>query len=713
MKRILAFAIIILASLPLAAEIPLFDRVPAATLLLPHFEVDLSEPSGTSTVFSVTNYDGAPALAHVTLWTDRGIPTYSFDLYLVARDTVEVDLRLLFAGVIPPTGPATGFPGCDGVIPAGPMPAATVEGLRNAHTGAASSLLGGLCGTSSPGPLARGFITIDSTNQCAINNPTSVGYFVSGGGGIANNRNVLGGSYRTVQRPSGRSWGEALIAVEASATHDATNGAGDVTFYGRLLSGSGADNREPLPTTWMARYLLTGAATTSLVVWREPGIVAPFACGAPPAGLSTRWLVPFDHEEQFADVQGSKSAAFSLASQRLELEGGPITIPFDAGFLMMGLQLTTPSGAFGMTNQSYVATVIASDAGSAGLTSAFPLDKGVSPAVGDANFIFQCSDGVDNDGDGLIDFPADPGCESSMSNESPRCNNGIDDDGDGLIDFPDDPGCASASSFTESPQCNDGFDNDGDGDIDFPADPGCTSASGTNERRPCSDGVDNDGDGLIDFPKDPGCTSANGLTEAPACSDGLDNDADGQIDFPNDAGCESAGSTSEAPACSDGIDNDGDTLIDFPNDPGCASPASLTEAPACSDGADNDGDGLTDFPADPGCTSASGTDERRPCNDGVDNDGDGFVDYPEDPSCRELNWHTESPVCSNGWDDDADGLTDFPDDPGCESAADESELAGATASACSDGIDNDGDGLIDYPADPGCISRYDANEYNQ
>ncbi|MGB5809513.1 MAG: hypothetical protein WBG86_03225, partial [Polyangiales bacterium] len=49
-----------------------------------------------------------------------------------------------------------------------------------------------------------------------------------------------------------------------------------------------------------------------------------------------------------------------------------------------------------------------------------------------------CSDGVDNDADGLIDM-ADPGCEDSSSNvENPQCSDGYDNDADGLIDMADD-----------------------------------------------------------------------------------------------------------------------------------------------------------------------------------------------------------------------------------------------------------------------------------
>ncbi|MBA3737054.1 MAG: DNRLRE domain-containing protein [Actinobacteria bacterium] len=113
---------------------------------------------------------------------------------------------------------------------------------------------------------------------------------------------------------------------------------------------------------------------------------------------------------------------------------------------------------------------------------------------------------------------------------------------------------------TSSPACSDGQDNDGDGLTDYPADPGCTSVSDTDETDPpppspaCSDGLDNDSDGLTDHPADPGCTDASDTDEtdapppAPACSDGLDNDSDGLIDHPTDPGCTDASDTDETDA---------------------------------------------------------------------------------------------------------------------------------------------------------------------
>jgi len=77
----------------------------------------------------------------------------------------------------------------------------------------------------------------------------------------------------------------------------------------------------------------------------------------------------------------------------------------------------------------------------------------------------------------------------------PACSDGIDDDGDGFVDFPADPGCESAASMTESPACQDGVDDDGDGGIDYdggvsanhgvalgPPDPQCATPYRTTEK---------------------------------------------------------------------------------------------------------------------------------------------------------------------------------------------------------------------------------------
>ncbi len=205
---------------------------------------------------------------------------------------------------------------------------------------------------------------------------------------------------------------------------------------------------------------------------------------------------------------------------------------------------------------------------------------------------------------------------------APSCSDGVDNDRDGLIDLGSDPGCTSAGDTSERESgglaCDDGVDHAGDGNADFPADAGRIGSLDTDERDllagACDDGVDNDLDGVADFPADAGCISPTGTGErdptAAACDDGLDNDQDGTADFPGDAGCSGSTDTDERdPAgatCDDGLDNDGDGLADFPADPGCADALDADErdtaGPECDDGIDNDLDFLVDFPADPGCS---------------------------------------------------------------------------------------------------------------
>ena len=74
--------------------------------------------------------------------------------------------------------------------------------------------------------------------------------------------------------------------------------------------------------------------------------------------------------------------------------------------------------------------------------------------------VTQCSDGIDNDGDGKIDFPNDPECKSADDDsEAPECSNGKDDDGDGKIDRAD-PGCYHNGRLTGNYDPND--DNEAD-----------------------------------------------------------------------------------------------------------------------------------------------------------------------------------------------------------------------------------------------------------
>ncbi len=369
-----------------------------------------------------------------------------------------------------------------------------------------------------------------------------------------------------------------------------------------------------------------------------------------------------------------------------------------------------------------------------------------------------CADGVDNDGDGAIDHPADPGCEGPDD----------DDEVDPIV----------------LPECGDGVDNDGDGDIDL-TDGDCLSADDPRERggandADCGNGVDDDGDGLVDFPNDPGCSGAGDPDErdgadVPACANGEDDDGDGRIDFPDDPGCQGRGDDDESeppvvPACGNGEDDDGNGAIDFPADPGCDSAADPDESNPCGAvqlidlNAAIDADGVYDgtladletttvgtcggraggeiaflwrfdrlverltFTTDhPETTAPTVLYVRRRCdepdlgcNRGTD-DAPGTsvtLERPQpgvyfvivDTGSRDvigdfrLTVEVEyPPECRDAIDNDEDGLTDR-DDPGCAEFDDPDELDPAEPPVCSNGLDDDGDGLLDYPADDECLT---------
>lgn len=724
------------------------DTVPAATLLAPYFEVDTATANGLRSQITVSNASNTEQVARVTLWSDRGVPVFGFDIRLDGNGTVEVNLRDLLVNGTLPTSTAGGVGSCSGVLPYAALNATTTLGLRNALSGQASSLLAGQCASDLQGS-ARGFVTIDAANSCTASNtvfPTSVGYFADGGLGLASNNNVLFGEYAFVDSANGRAYGDALISIEAGV-------ASGNTFYGLMANNGSANNREPLTNMYTARFSnVSGTVPNSInrtaaIVWRDPGLSAPFACGTSGPQIPDGFATLFDHQEQPTGTF-INATALSRATQYLSQVGS-----VSSGNVVYDLRTTNIPERQGFA--SHIAYTNGFDGGNSAEASMYPATAyDTSLSVPGPTFQFgPCSDGIDNDADGLVDFPADPGCFNANSNsENPACSDGLDNDSDGqsdfpadtscanrfqefevtecsdgldndanmFTDFPTDPNCRSAadiSEFSNNNQCSDGFDNNGNGLIDFPFDPLCNfPGDPTESSAACLDGFDNDNDGLVDFPTDPGCTSTTDFSETvEACSDGLDNDSDGQTDFPNDRGCTSPNDNNEVnPACIDGIDNDGDSLIDFPNDLGCSSATDDAENfGPCDDGFDNDGDMLIDFPADPGCASAASTTERPQCNDTFDNDFDGLTDFPNDPQCASASQNTEEgQQCNDGIDNDGDGLTDFPASPNCTSATDPSELP-----ECSDGLDNDNDGLADFTgfgvfgADPGCGSATDGSEF--
>ena len=307
----------------------------------------------------------------VVLWTDLSVPTFDFNVYLTGYDVQTISVRDLFNGIVPRTASAGQDPGdtispkglfsqdinfasCSGQLPPPAVPASFVTHLRASHTGLFSAILNGCAGRAFGDNIARGYITVDTVNNCTLRFPGDAGYFASGGTGDATNQNVLWGDYFYVNSGENFAQGETLAHVEASATNPETSVAGQYTFYGRYVNWTAADNREPLSTNFAARYINGGAFTggTDYIVWRDSKVDQnAFKCGTLPAWypLGEEQIVIFD-EQETPELQqvppfsppppGDFLIPFPAESQRTAVDGEDFPVSFDFGWIFMNLNTT-------------------------------------------------------------------------------------------------------------------------------------------------------------------------------------------------------------------------------------------------------------------------------------------------------------------------------------------------------------------------------------
>jgi hypothetical protein len=320
------------------------DQVPAATLLVPYFEVNLGDASGTTTIVWMTNTSSDAALAHVTVWTTWGIPALGFDVYFTGHDVQTFNLRDVTGGLLPrtasdsqdptdtisPQGPRSdddGYASCNGVLPPANLGAPAIADLRAKLTGQPIPSSGLCAGANLGDNVARGYVTVDMVTGCTQLNPSSPGYFA----GIADDANLLTGEVMLVEPSTGTAFSYPVVHLEA-----ATLPPGARSFYGRFVGDSGADGREPLPASFAARFSKpVPAATSRLFVWRETGDeVEPVACGGAPAWapLPTKPVLLFDEQTQSAKAP----AALPIAAQRLDLFSGSAN-PYASGLAVLDL----------------------------------------------------------------------------------------------------------------------------------------------------------------------------------------------------------------------------------------------------------------------------------------------------------------------------------------------------------------------------------------
>lgn len=227
------------------------------------------------------------------------------------------------------------------------------------------------------------------------------------------------------------------------------------------------------------------------------------------------------------------------------------------------------------------------------------------------------------------------------------------------------------------PECSDGMDNDGDGLIDYPADLGCVNATDDDETDfVCTNhlnitmvemetveifggltyplGNSTIANGYIPFnyyAQNTGNTAVFLVNFTMTMSNQTDVVAQDTSGTPiiNANATYVEGQNFDLPAnLSDGLYNMS-LFVNGVDEQNCSQFDSFyfsllvnTTAPdyECSDGYDNDNDTLTDA-ADPGCYDSGAydpfdddeNDTLPECSDYFDNDNDSFIDYPADPGC--------------------------------------------------------------------------------
>ncbi len=333
----LAVASLMLLGSSAIADLCTIEATPAATLLLPYFEVDIADQSGIDTFFSINNASAASALTHVIVWTDMSVEALDFNVYLTGYDVQTVGMGLIIRdGILPrtnrtdsvsPRGPYSAphpgaYPNCGGVLPyTNPvLDADFLDHLQSLLTGGPSAIYNGRCGGWDYGDgIARGYVTVDLVNDCTLLRPCELGYFNSVAGsytGVGEYDNILWGDWYIIDYANNFAQGDTLVHVEAANPADIVGIATlNGSFWGRCdiqYGGPWDDLRETLPTTFATRFYQNAAfdGGTDLLVWRDSMIQiaamggsdfgpAGFSCSSGPNWfpLTQRQTVVFDEQE--------------------------------------------------------------------------------------------------------------------------------------------------------------------------------------------------------------------------------------------------------------------------------------------------------------------------------------------------------------------------------------------------------------------------------
>jgi hypothetical protein len=442
---------------------------PAATLLLPYFEVDPNPTvQGQKTLFTITNVSRYPQIAHVTLWTDWAYPVLTFNLFLTGYDVQAINLYdVIVRGTIaPPSGTTSATtPGAlsvsagnlrttlDCASNPGLLPASFISAIRSSLTTGVFNPGGGVTPCSTAGGVhahAIGYATIDVVANCTNLLPTDPNYYTTD----LLFDNVLIGDYQ--QLNGGAAGGGAANMSDAAGNPmvhiravPEGGGAGanvptglPYTFYDRYTPSvtRTIDRRQPLPSTFAARYIQGGTAAfaTNYTIWRE-GLTGPGSSCASHvnnAVIAVSEFIRFDeHENPSAfscSPAGLPNPCFAELPATSSTNTAGSTYPYIHGVDVGGwLYLNLNNGgasAYSVTNhangiatsapsvfgkprasQNCVTVTMFSFAGASHMTAEFdaaPLGNGCSPAaainggfsagspIGPAGGVFVCPPGT-------------------------------------------------------------------------------------------------------------------------------------------------------------------------------------------------------------------------------------------------------------------------------------------------------------------------------
>jgi hypothetical protein len=302
--------------------------LPAATLLLPFFEVDTESPaSGKTTLFTVTNVTSVDQIALVTIWTDYGYPVLSFNIYLTGYDVQAINLFDVIArGIIAPdAGTGTDITDrgdysdpnttidlaqCDRLP--GAIDDAYIDRLQDALMLGKVDRLGPIAPCGSVGgqhEFATGYVTIDVAGKCTFLVPSEPEYFSE----VIRYDNVLTGDYQQIDSAQNYAQVHPLVHIRAipeggTPTSRQTGLENRVnferTFYANYAPETHNDGRQPLPSTFAARWIQGSPLQfeTFYKIWREVNTGAGSVCGdyAANADLPVPEVVVFDENENFA-----------------------------------------------------------------------------------------------------------------------------------------------------------------------------------------------------------------------------------------------------------------------------------------------------------------------------------------------------------------------------------------------------------------------------